>query len=165
VSRQPRLETRTLSEAHAALVASRPALEADRSVWVTYYRRSSAEYERVAEIDRGHRGHAMYWAAREKAKAEQLTAQTGKRRARTGTGTSAPPASLDQAHEVLGKSRPSTEAGLAAWVTYHQRAAAVYAEVAEVDRAHHHEALFYASLARRDMAECAGGSPGFLSCQ
>lgn len=34
------------------------------------------------------------------------------------------------------------------WLAYHQRSAALYAEVAEIDRGHHHEALFLAEQER-----------------
>jgi hypothetical protein len=40
-------------------------------------------------------------------------------------------------------------APLAEWLAYHQRAAAWYAEVAEIDRGHHHEALALAEQQRQ----------------
>lgn len=160
-------KARTLIEAHAALVALRPFPEADRSVWVSYYLGSAAVYRQVADVDHGHRGHAMYWADREKAKADLLSGQadtstsggpTSRRSKRCkssgaggGDGTVAA-STLEDAHEALSKLCPSTDAGRAAWLAYHQRAATVYADVAEVDRAHHHEALFYMGLERRRAA-------------
>lgn len=160
-------KARTLVEAHSALVALRPFPEADRSVWVSYYLGSAAVYREVAEVDHGHRGHAMYWADREKAKADLLSGRvntsttsgpTSRRRRRcktsdAGNGDAAvTPSTLDDVHEALSKLCPSTDAGRAAWLAYHQRAATVYADVAEVDRAHHHEALFYMGLERRRAA-------------
>jgi hypothetical protein len=44
--------------------------------------------------------------------------------------------------------RPSQKAPLEEWLAYYQRSAAVYAEVAEIDRGHHHEALFMAERER-----------------
>jgi hypothetical protein len=37
--------------------------------------------------------------------------------------------------------RPPQTAPLNEWLAYYQRSAAMYAEVAEIDRGHHHEAL------------------------
>jgi hypothetical protein len=42
---------------------------------------------------------------------------------------------------------------LADWLAYHQRSAAMYAEVAEIDRGHHHEALFMAERERQQAKE------------
>jgi hypothetical protein len=44
--------------------------------------------------------------------------------------------------------RPSLTAPLSEWLAYHQRSAAWYAEVAEIDRGHHHEALAMAEQHR-----------------
>jgi hypothetical protein len=174
----------TLQQAHDALVALRPSPGADQAVWVSYYRRSSTVYRHVAEVDPGHQAHARYWADREKAKADLLVSQTstgatGRRKAKiseaaaSNTAVIPPnlkgmPSSLEQAHEVLSKTRPGTDSERASWAAYHERAALVYAEIAEVDRAHHHEALVFASLARRYAAwskpvagaKSAGGNPG-----
>jgi len=38
---------------------------------------------------------------------------------------------------------------LSEWLAYHQRAAAWYAEVSEIDRGHHHEALAMAEEQRQ----------------
>jgi len=55
-----------------------------------------------------------------------------------------PPRTLVEADHALARLRPRQQAPLAEWLTYHQQAAAVYAEIAEIDRGHHHEALFMA---------------------
>ncbi|HET9253587.1 MAG TPA: AMED_5909 family protein [Pseudonocardiaceae bacterium] len=55
-----------------------------------------------------------------------------------------PPRTLAQAHHVVASYRPPQTASLPEWLAYHQRAAAWYAEVAEIDRGHHHEALYMA---------------------
>jgi hypothetical protein len=67
-------------------------------------------------------------------------------------GKTAPPAqkptTLKQAHEVLMRLRPREGASLEAWRGYHERSAALYAEIAEIDRFHHHEALYWAQRER-----------------
>jgi hypothetical protein len=47
--------------------------------------------------------------------------------------------------------RPARQAPLEQWLAYYQRSADLYAEIAEIDRAHHHEALYMAEHER----ECA----------
>jgi len=64
--------TRTLIEAHNALVRLRPARTADRDAWMAYYLRSAAVYDRIAEVDRGHHHEALYWAGRERRKANAI---------------------------------------------------------------------------------------------
>jgi hypothetical protein len=53
------------------------------------------------------------------------------------------PRTLVEAHEVLARVRPGRQAPLAEWLAYYQRSAALYAEVAEIDRGHHHESLHW----------------------
>ncbi|MEU3273337.1 AMED_5909 family protein [Saccharomonospora sp. NPDC006951] len=50
---------------------------------------------------------------------------------------------LLEAHKALSALRPATDAPLSVWRTYYRQSAAIYAEVAEIDRAHHHEALYW----------------------
>ncbi|MGB9281347.1 MAG: AMED_5909 family protein [Pseudonocardiaceae bacterium] len=59
------------------------------------------------------------------------------------------PRTLAEAHEVLAGIRPSRQAPTSDWLTYYQRSSACYAEVAEIDRGHHHEALFMAERERQ----------------
>ena len=59
-----------------------------------------------------------------------------------------PPRTLRQAHEELARSQPRLKAPLGEWLAYYQRSAALYAEIAEIDRGHHHEALYMAEQAR-----------------
>jgi hypothetical protein len=59
------------------------------------------------------------------------------------------PRTLAGAQHAVASCRPSQQAPLAAWLAYHQRAAAWYAEVAEIDRGHHHEALALAEEHRQ----------------
>jgi hypothetical protein len=58
------------------------------------------------------------------------------------------PTTLAEAQHAVASCRPSPTAPLSEWLAYHQRSAAWYAEVAEIDRAHHHEALAMAEQHR-----------------
>ncbi len=71
-----------------------------------------------------------------------------------------------QAHELLSRERPAADAKPDKWLAYYRRSAAVYAEVAEIDRGHHHEALYWASREERkaheietDLRRSQGGAP------
>jgi len=61
------------------------------------------------------------------------------------------------AHELLSRERPSDSAGPEVWVAYYRRSAQVYATVAEVDRGHHHEALYWSSREGRKADEIEAG--------
>jgi hypothetical protein len=52
---------------------------------------------------------------------------------------------LREAHEVLTKVMPSPDAKPVVWREFYLRSAEVYRRVAEVDRFHHHEALYWAN--------------------
>lgn len=54
---------------------------------------------------------------------------------------------LRAAHETVHRDWPGRHASAQAWLAYHQRAAALYRAVADVDQAHHHEALYMAQFA------------------
>jgi len=56
---------------------------------------------------------------------------------------------LAEAQHAVASCRPRQQAPLSEWLAYHQRAAAWYAEVAEIDRGHHHEALTMAERERQ----------------
>jgi hypothetical protein len=58
------------------------------------------------------------------------------------------PRTLTEAHEALALIRPARQAPLHQWLAYYQRSAAWYAEIAEIDRGHHHEALYLAEHER-----------------
>ncbi len=75
---------------------------------------------------------------------------TGDKAAKPG-----PPRTLMQAHVELVRIRPGREASLAAWFAYYQRSAALYAELAEIDRGHHHECLYWAERERESGEEIA----------
>ena len=68
----------TLMEAHGLLSHMRPGRTASRETWLRYYRRSAAVYAELAEIDRGHHHECLYWANRERAKANHLQAEITK---------------------------------------------------------------------------------------
>jgi hypothetical protein len=59
-----------------------------------------------------------------------------------------PPRRLVEVHEALARIRPSRKAPLKQWLSYYQHSAAMYAEIAEIDRGHHHESLYWAEHAR-----------------
>jgi hypothetical protein len=65
------------------------------------------------------------------------------------TSTPIEPRTLADAHYAVACTRPTQKAPLTDWLAYHQRSAALYAEVAEIDRGHHHEALFMAEQERQ----------------
>ena len=55
--------------------------------------------------------------------------------------------------------RPGRKAPLGEWLAYYQRSAALYAEIAEIDRGHHHEALYMAEQARDSLNEIEAQIP------
>jgi hypothetical protein len=63
------------------------------------------------------------------------------------------PQTLVAAHEALARIRPDRQAPLAQWLAYYQRSAALYAEIAEIDRDHHHESLYWADQQRQRAQE------------
>jgi hypothetical protein len=76
--RNNRLMPKTLMEAHELLTRIRPSQSASRQTWLEYYRRSAVVYAEMAEIDRGHHHEALYWANRERAKANDLQSEITK---------------------------------------------------------------------------------------
>lgn len=75
-------ELRTLMQAHEELVRIRPARDAPLQVWLGYYLRSVSLYEQIAQIDPGHGAEALYWARRERRRAEEIAARIGPERSR-----------------------------------------------------------------------------------
>lgn len=69
-------EATTLIQAHEALSRLMPRPNASARTWAEYHRRSAAVYARVAEIDRGHFHETMFWATREREKAEAIETQS-----------------------------------------------------------------------------------------
>ena len=68
----------SLMEAHEVLARIRPSQSASRQKWLEYYLRSAQVYAEMAEIDRGHHHEALYWANRERAKANTLQREINK---------------------------------------------------------------------------------------
>jgi len=54
------------------------------------------------------------------------------------------PRTLMELHDALVRVRPGRDALLEQWQAYYHRSAVLYAEIAEIDRGHHHEALYWA---------------------
>jgi hypothetical protein len=56
------------------------------------------------------------------------------------------PATLAHAHELMPRLMPAPTAPRREWLAFRRRSAAIYKHVADVDRGHHHEALYWAEL-------------------
>ncbi|WP_112264731.1 AMED_5909 family protein [Lentzea terrae] len=57
--------------------------------------------------------------------------------------------SLSEAHDLLPRMMPRKNDDPAALRRFHEKSAAVYQRVAEIDRGHHHEALYWAEREAR----------------
>lgn len=68
-------EIRTLAQANELLGSQRPRQNAPLAEWLTFYRHSAGIYAEVAEIDRGHHHEALYWASRERTRADEIVAE------------------------------------------------------------------------------------------
>ncbi|MCG8916964.1 hypothetical protein L6E12_14315 [Actinokineospora sp. PR83] len=55
---------------------------------------------------------------------------------------------MQEAHAYLGPRRPVESAPAAERVAFFRESARIYAAVAEIDRFHHHEALYWATRER-----------------
>jgi hypothetical protein len=55
---------------------------------------------------------------------------------------------LFQVHEALVRLRPAAGADAERWRSYRLRSAAAYERIADIDRGHHHEALYWAGRER-----------------
>lgn len=64
-----------------------------------------------------------------------------------------PPRTLMQAHDALVAIRPKSNASLKAWKAFYERSVRVYQEIAEIDRGHHHEALYWADREQKNADE------------
>ena len=69
------------------------------------------------------------------------------------------PQTLVEAHEVLARIRPGRQAPLTEWLAYYQRSSALYADIAEIDRGHHHESLYWADHERERAKEIKAQMP------
>lgn len=64
--------------------------------------------------------------------------------------------SLSEAHDLLPRLMPRDKADPAELRRFHEKSAAVYQKVAELDRSHHHEALYWAEREARLAREVDG---------
>ena len=55
---------------------------------------------------------------------------------------------LQEAHEALSRLQPAPSSAPAVLRDYYLRSSVIYAQVAEVDRGHHHEALYWSARER-----------------
>lgn len=68
------------------------------------------------------------------------------------------PRTLREAHDFVSSRRPAPDADSSAWKVFHQQNARIYEHVSDVDRGHHHEALYWFAYEHRKAAECSGKS-------
>ncbi|SDM60332.1 hypothetical protein SAMN04489726_2463 [Allokutzneria albata] len=66
------LRVGTLLQAHEAVRRLRPAPGARPAIWREYFQRCAEVYEHLAAIDHDHYHEALYWAGRERQKAEEI---------------------------------------------------------------------------------------------
>jgi hypothetical protein len=59
------------------------------------------------------------------------------------------PRTLTEAHELVAKIRPALDAPAGSWLEFRLQAARIYAEVADIDRFHYHEATSWAAAERK----------------
>jgi hypothetical protein len=60
---------------------------------------------------------------------------------------------LRDAHEVVMERRPPRDANLSIWLAFRLANARMYKAIADVDRGHHHEALYWAGYEERKAGE------------
>ncbi|NGY61632.1 hypothetical protein G7043_22135 [Lentzea sp. NEAU-D13] len=77
----PAQEARTLMEAHDVVGGLMPAPNSAPKVMRDFYVRSAAVYARIAEVDRAHHHEALYWATREREKAEAIDRELSSKKA------------------------------------------------------------------------------------
>ncbi|WP_245787104.1 AMED_5909 family protein [Amycolatopsis saalfeldensis] len=60
---------------------------------------------------------------------------------------------LADAHDDAERRRPEQTAMPSKWIAFHRANARMYERVADIDRGHHHEALYWADRERRNVDE------------
>lgn len=50
---------------------------------------------------------------------------------------------LRDAHDLIGRIRPGSDAPASEWLAFRRRAGQIYRAVADIDRYHHHEAMYW----------------------
>ncbi|MGW3966847.1 AMED_5909 family protein [Amycolatopsis sp. NPDC005003] len=73
------------------------------------------------------------------------------------------PRTLRAAHEIATERLPAPDANPAVWLAFRQSNARMYEKVADVDRGHHHEALYWAGYERRKAGEVSAQIQGSKS--
>lgn len=63
------------------------------------------------------------------------------------------PKTLREAHEVVMERRPANGANSSVWLAFRLGNARLYKAIADVDRGHHHEALYWAGYEERKAGE------------
>ncbi|WP_167384895.1 AMED_5909 family protein [Amycolatopsis tolypomycina] len=63
------------------------------------------------------------------------------------------PRTLREAHEVVMDRRPPNDANSSVWLAFRLGNARLYKAIADVDRGHHHEALYWAGYEERKAGE------------
>jgi hypothetical protein len=69
------------------------------------------------------------------------------------TVAKAEPKTLWDAHEVVMECRPPKDANPSVWLAFRLGNARLYKTIADVDRGHHHEALYWAGYEERQAGE------------
>jgi hypothetical protein len=69
------------------------------------------------------------------------------------TVAKAEPKTLWDAHEVVMERRPPKDANPSVWLAFRLGNARLYKTIADVDRGHHHEALYWAGYEERQAGE------------
>ncbi|MEV7045458.1 AMED_5909 family protein [Amycolatopsis sp. NPDC051061] len=66
-------EPKTLRDAHEVVMDRRPPNDANSSVWLAFRLGNARLYKAVADVDRGHRHEALYWAGYEERQAGEIS--------------------------------------------------------------------------------------------
>lgn len=62
---------------------------------------------------------------------------------------------LKDAHDLIGRIRPGSNASLSEVLAFRRRATQIYLAVADIDRYHHHEAMYWVEHEREAAQELA----------
>jgi hypothetical protein len=73
------------------------------------------------------------------------------------------PRTLRDAHEIATDRRPAPDANPSVWLAFRQANARMYEAIADIDRGHHHEVLYWADYERRQAGEVSAKIHGTKS--
>ena len=62
---------------------------------------------------------------------------------------------LRDAHDLISRIRPTSDASAGEWLAFRRRAVQIYVAVADIDRYHHHEAMYWVEHEREAAHELA----------